>query len=167
MAHQPCNCVADFNTKLREHNTKIVETIGIPRDGSPAFTRPTIRTEKIESRKRAGPAIAMPTFCPFCGVSYDPVPAEPLTTRAAQYLIWSNEHRCWWAPDSQGYTQSIDRAGRYTRDAAIKIAGTARGGWEVGENPSEIAILEPDAIAQAAHNRRLEASTIEQNGGEA
>jgi hypothetical protein len=73
----PCACVADFNVKLAEHNTRIIETIGIPRDGSPMFTRPTIRTEKIESRKRVGPAIAVPTYCPFCGVRYDPAPAVP------------------------------------------------------------------------------------------
>jgi len=41
------------------------------------FTRPTIQTEKIETRKRVGPAIAVPTFCPFCGTRYDPEPALP------------------------------------------------------------------------------------------
>lgn len=71
---RPCNCVAEFNAKLREHNTRIVETIGIPHDGRPMFTRPTIRTEKVESRKRVGPAIAVPTFCPFCGNRYEPEP---------------------------------------------------------------------------------------------
>jgi hypothetical protein len=80
---QPCNCVAEFNAKLREHNTRIVETIGIPRDGSPMFTRPTIRTEKVESRKRVGPAIAVPTFCPFCGNRYEPEPVAPAEGGAA------------------------------------------------------------------------------------
>jgi hypothetical protein len=157
MPPQPCTCVADFNTKLREHNTKIIETISIPRDGSPAFTRPTIRTEKIESRKRVGPAIAMPTFCPFCGTAYEAQPSHPACTKASHYLIWSNEHRCWWGPNQRGYTQSIDRAGRYTREEAIGIAGTARGGWEVGSNPSEIAIPEADAVPQASHGGRLQA----------
>lgn len=83
MAHQPCTCVADFNKQLGEHNTKIVETVGIPRDGSPMFTRPTIRTEKIESLKRAGPAIAMPTYCPFCGIRYGREPAVPADGGAA------------------------------------------------------------------------------------
>lgn len=73
----PCNCVADFNRKLAEHNTRIIETIGIPRDGGPMFTRPMIRTEKIETRKRVGPAIAVPTYCPFCGVRYDVEPVAP------------------------------------------------------------------------------------------
>lgn len=66
----PCDCVAQFNRKLADHNTRIVETLGFPRDGSPSFTRPTITTEKIESRKRGGPAIAVPSFCPFCGTPY-------------------------------------------------------------------------------------------------
>lgn len=73
------------------------------------------------------------------------------------YLIWSNEHRCWWGPDSCGYTTNIERAGRYSRVEAINIAGTARGGWEVGRNPDEIAIPEADAIEQSMHPQRLEA----------
>ncbi|MDC7808821.1 hypothetical protein [Sphingomonas koreensis] len=72
-----CTCVADFNVKLAEHNTRIVETFGFPRDGRPIFTRPKIQTEKIEPRKRVGPAIAVPTFCPFCGTRYEPEPAKP------------------------------------------------------------------------------------------
>lgn len=30
------------------------------------------------------------------------------------WLIWSNEHNAWWAPNSLGYTPSITKAGRYT-----------------------------------------------------
>lgn len=82
----PCTCVADFNAKLREHNTRIVETFGFPRDGRPIFTRPKIQTEKIESRKRVGPAIAVPTFCPFCGKRYEPAPAVPASDRYAEAL---------------------------------------------------------------------------------
>lgn len=75
---------------------------------------------------------------------------------APNYLIWSNEHRCWWATDRMGYTLSVERAGRYSRAEAIRIAGTARGGWETGRNPDEIAIPEADALEQALHPDRLE-----------
>jgi hypothetical protein len=91
--NDPCTCVADFNVKLAERNTRIVETIGIPRDGSRMFTRPTIRTEKIESRKRVGPAIAVPTYCPFCGVRYDPEPAVPAPDRYVEALDAVHEAR--------------------------------------------------------------------------
>jgi hypothetical protein len=73
----PCNCLDDFNERLKEHNTKIDVTFGFPRDGSPAFIRPTILTSKIEPRKRVGPAIAVPTFCPFCGNRYEGYPVIP------------------------------------------------------------------------------------------
>ena len=84
MADTACTCVADFNAKLAPHNTRIVETLAFPRDGSPAFTLPTITTEKIESRKRGGPAIAIPSFCPFCGTPYhaDGVPASAASGEA-------------------------------------------------------------------------------------
>lgn len=73
------------------------------------------------------------------------------------YLIWSNEHRAWWAPNCCGYTTDVVRAGRYERAEAISIAGTARGGWERGKNPDEIALPEADAMEQAMHPNRLEA----------
>ncbi|WP_439571210.1 DNA translocase FtsK [Sphingomonas sp.] len=89
MADNPCTCVADFNVKLAPHNTRIVETLGFPRDGSPAFTRPAITTEKIESRKRGGPAIAVPSFCPFCGTPYQghgaPASAKPAIGESDRY----------------------------------------------------------------------------------
>ncbi len=67
-----CSCLAEFSDKLAEHNTRICVTFGFPRDGSPSFMRPTIQTEKIETRKRVGPVLAIPTFCPFCGARYEP-----------------------------------------------------------------------------------------------
>lgn len=72
-----CNCTPEMNAKLAEHNTRLVETFCFPRDGSPAYTRPKIDTEKIEARKRVGPALAIPSFCPFCGDPYASQPAKP------------------------------------------------------------------------------------------
>ena len=76
------------------------------------------------------------------------------------YLVWSNEHRAWWAPDRCGYTIVLERAGRYTRDEAIAIASNARGGWAKGKNPPEIAIPELDAVAMALHPDRLESRAV-------
>lgn len=63
------------------------------------------------------------------------------------YLIWSNEHKAWWRPDSRGYTIDVAQAGRYERDDAIRIASGSRDGWFVGEVPAEIAISEADVLA--------------------
>lgn len=73
------------------------------------------------------------------------------------YLVWSNEHRAWWAPLRRGYTTDIERAGRYERSEAIRIAACAREGWARGRNPDDIAIPEADALEQALHPARLEA----------
>ena len=66
------------------------------------------------------------------------------------YLVWSNEHRAWWAPGERGYTRIIERAGRYTRADALTIASRRGGGWQTESNPYEIAIPEADAITQYA-----------------
>lgn len=39
----------------------------------------------------------------------------------AEYVIWSFEHRMWWAPDRAGYTPSLELAGRYTAKEAGEI----------------------------------------------
>jgi hypothetical protein len=76
---------------------------------------------------------------------------------SGMYLIWSNEHRAWWGPNRCGYFTSIDSAGRYLRDEAIKIASSARGGWAKGKNPDEIAMPEADALEQSQSPLRVEA----------
>ena len=37
------------------------------------------------------------------------------------YVIWSNEHRGWWAPNRCGYTGEIENAGCYSRREALNI----------------------------------------------
>lgn len=63
-----------------------------------------------------------------------------------KYLIWSNEHRAWWGPNNAGYTTSLQRAGRYSRNDAIRTCAFARDGWSAGDIPSEIPVLEEDAL---------------------
>lgn len=41
------------------------------------------------------------------------------------FVIWSNEHRGWWAPKMRGYTSNLDEAGCYSRTGAETICYTA------------------------------------------
>jgi hypothetical protein len=72
---------------------------------------------------------------------------EAPMAEAEPYVIWSNEHRCWWAAGERGYRRSLADAGRYGRDHALKICARARGGREFNENPTEVPILLKDAEA--------------------
>lgn len=66
-----------------------------------------------------------------------------------RYVVWSNEHRAWWGPNRCGYTLSIAKAGRYSREEALSIA-RGRDGWRLGHsNPDEIAMREEDALAMS------------------
>ena len=38
-----------------------------------------------------------------------------------KYLIWSNQHAQWWAPNKRGYTSTIEAAGRYSYEQATRI----------------------------------------------
>lgn len=64
------------------------------------------------------------------------------------YLVWSNEHRCWWRPERKGYTLHVQSAGRYSRADAIEIARGSRNGWAEGRAPDEIAVAERDVMDQ-------------------
>lgn len=65
--------------------------------------------------------------------------------KAEYFLIWSNEHRAWWGPAHRGYTSLADRAGRYTREEAVKICNGANYGWDGDSNPNELPI--PESVA--------------------
>jgi hypothetical protein len=68
-----------------------------------------------------------------------------MTDTQLAYVVWSNEHSCWWGPNHCGYTSKLSAAGRYTRDEALKICRNARGGREFNDNPSEVPLLFDDA----------------------
>jgi hypothetical protein len=65
-----CTCIADFNKRLEQHNTRIDE--GLMRINGDWVTRPTIASEQIERGRGKKKAVRIvPTFCPFCGTPYD------------------------------------------------------------------------------------------------
>lgn len=69
----------------------------------------------------------------------------PQTNTTGEYLVWSNEHKCWWGPNRAGYVGRLADAGRYTREEAIKICVNARGGRQFNSNPSEVPLPLADA----------------------
>lgn len=61
------------------------------------------------------------------------------------YLVWSNEHRAWWRPNSAGYTTQLDKAGRYTKNEALKhCSGRDQ---EPGRPLPELPIREDDLLS--------------------
>lgn len=70
---------------------------------------------------------------------------EPPPPRV-DYVIWSNEHQAWWGPGKHGYTRYLTQAGHYSRAEAQLIAADARGGWDPGKPPPEIALPLRDAL---------------------
>jgi hypothetical protein len=61
----PCNCVAKFEAKLAEQNTRLALVV-LEAEKTP---RPLIQTERIRIlRDGKRPVEVFATFCPFCGV---------------------------------------------------------------------------------------------------
>ena len=58
-----CNCIAEVNKHLAEHNTEIT----LPLIGR---QQPFIQTNKINEKTRGKSALLFATCCPFCGAKY-------------------------------------------------------------------------------------------------
>lgn len=58
------------------------------------------------------------------------------------FLIWSNEHRAWWRPNSMGYTADIAQAGAYSGERATDICDRATFDWH--EAPNEVPVRMDD-----------------------
>jgi hypothetical protein len=74
----------------------------------------------------------------------DDMHERSMAMASGEYLIWSNEHGAWWRSGSQGYTTSLQQAGRYSReDAIVKCCGHGRG-KDKGGAPYEIPVRAAD-----------------------
>lgn len=64
------------------------------------------------------------------------------------WLIWSNEHAAWWNPERLGYTQRIEKAGRYSLEEAETCAEMR----SPAAIPPEVVVPSPELrAALAAH----------------
>lgn len=62
---QPCDCIADMNAKLGEHNGGVVATMF----GSPRKVCVEVYQLKTGRGTKKPPRVVA-SFCPFCGVFY-------------------------------------------------------------------------------------------------
>lgn len=71
------------------------------------------------------------------------------TSRPDKWLIWSNEHRAWWGPDSSGYRGIISHAGRYSFEEASAICkdGGRQRAWSESKGPFEVMVPAPECLA--------------------
>lgn len=69
---------------------------------------------------------------------------EARQKHAKEFLIWSEEHRGWWAPNERGYVNKREEAGRYSLDEALEIV---RGANRMKNDvPNEAIVLADDEV---------------------
>jgi hypothetical protein len=57
-----------------------------------------------------------------------------------QWLVWSNEHRAWWAPGGSGYVRKSKDAGRYSFREASEICHAANHGQSDGPMETMVSV---------------------------
>lgn len=91
------------------------------------------------------------------------------------FLVWSNQHRQWWAPGKLGYVDHIERAGRYPREQAEDIVArsTLDGRLEhraispAGKAYTyidEVMVLAPESTEPEIRTLRAAADMLEEGG---
>jgi hypothetical protein len=66
--------------------------------------------------------------------------SEPL------YVVWSEEHGAWWAPGAHGYTTSLIKAGRYSKERADAIVENANKWIPAWSEPVLHEVAMPDPL---------------------
>lgn len=72
-----------------------------------------------------------------------------------EFLIWSRDHQAWWGPERSGYTNDLERAGRYESGEAMDVTDWAYPRCNSHLNHDEIsdfpvpADLDRDSIMEA------------------
>jgi len=64
-----CNCIALVGAELAKNNSTLETGFTFGTEARPGYEFPTLTTKKIDKRSRTKMG-AIPSFCPFCGVSY-------------------------------------------------------------------------------------------------
>lgn len=74
-----------------------------------------------------------------------------MTSIDRSWVIWSNQHKCWWAPDELGYVDCDEgqrtappRAGRYTTEEALVIC--SKRSLMPGNIPPEVMVPSPEFL---------------------
>lgn len=70
--NSPCNCIADANAQLKQHNGAIEQRFqfSFAATTSSRMSNPLISLVKLDKTKRKKPPILVATHCPFCGKKY-------------------------------------------------------------------------------------------------
>jgi len=61
-----------------------------------------------------------------------------------RWMIWSNKHQAWWAPNRIDYTTSFVRAGRYSLEDATSIVKRSCRGWDPQQTSLPPTTMVPD-----------------------
>jgi hypothetical protein len=92
-----------------------------------------VKPHEIETPKtfrRASASTFGPSNVGFTGGARRASESAMTTTAQEQWLIWSHEHRAWWAANQCGYVVKRSNAGRYSFDEACLIVANANFGLE-------------------------------------
>lgn len=69
-----------------------------------------------------------------------------------KWLIWCHDRQMWWAPQQNGYTRNVERAGRYSFAEAKDLVETAHLGCDLKRYQPRESML-PDLINKTNKER--------------